>query len=264
MEFPRQEYWSGLPFPSPGDLPKPGTEPRSPALQADALLSEPPGKSKEEIREQKFLPDQYCFKLKSCLKLILSCGLFLPHLLFPSPKGNTYILILAGRSICTSWRHVQFVLRPHILQVGVLDQISYGSTPALPTGSTCGSWETHSLIKKFLGEQADSIAQFLPSEQMNNPSLTFCILQVKSDAMNTRHSATLGAVYETERQGADTHIPLPFIRGWSFTTCRSSPQNLLLGLYYVNLQILTLKIVQMKGLIVLKFSDTSFENCNLI
>lgn len=42
---------------------------------------------------------------------------------------------------------------------------------------------------------------------MNNPSLTFCILQVKSDAMNTRHSATLGAVYETERQGADTHIP---------------------------------------------------------
>ena len=44
MGFSRQEYWSGLPFPSPGDLPDPGTEPRSPALQADALLSEPPGK----------------------------------------------------------------------------------------------------------------------------------------------------------------------------------------------------------------------------
>ena len=39
-----QEYWSGLPFPSPGDLPNPGIEPRSPALQADALPSEPPGK----------------------------------------------------------------------------------------------------------------------------------------------------------------------------------------------------------------------------
>ena len=44
MEFSRQEYWSWLPFPSPGDLPNPGIEPRSPALQADALPSEPPGK----------------------------------------------------------------------------------------------------------------------------------------------------------------------------------------------------------------------------
>ena len=41
MEFSRQEYWSGLPFPSPGDLPDPGIEPGSPSLQADALLSEP-------------------------------------------------------------------------------------------------------------------------------------------------------------------------------------------------------------------------------
>ena len=41
MEFSRQEYWSGLSFPSPGDLPDPGIEPKSPALQADALLSEP-------------------------------------------------------------------------------------------------------------------------------------------------------------------------------------------------------------------------------
>ena len=44
MEFSRQEYWSGLPFPSPGDLPDPGIEPRSPAWQADSLLSEPAGK----------------------------------------------------------------------------------------------------------------------------------------------------------------------------------------------------------------------------
>ena len=41
MEVSRQEYWSGLPFPSPGDLPDPGIEPGSPSLQADALLSEP-------------------------------------------------------------------------------------------------------------------------------------------------------------------------------------------------------------------------------
>ena len=51
MGFSRQEYWSGLPFPSPEDLPDPGIEPRSPALQADALSSEPPGQQtfREEV-----------------------------------------------------------------------------------------------------------------------------------------------------------------------------------------------------------------------
>ena len=43
MGFSRQEYWSGLPFRSPGDLPDPGIEPGSPTLEADALTSEPPG-----------------------------------------------------------------------------------------------------------------------------------------------------------------------------------------------------------------------------
>ena len=43
MEFSKQEFWSGLSFPSPGDLPDPGIEPRSLALWADALPSEPPG-----------------------------------------------------------------------------------------------------------------------------------------------------------------------------------------------------------------------------
>ena len=44
LGFSRQEYWSGLPHPSPGDLLNPGIEPRSPTLQADTLTSEPPGK----------------------------------------------------------------------------------------------------------------------------------------------------------------------------------------------------------------------------
>ena len=46
MEFSRPEYWSGQPFPSPRDLPNPGIEPRSPALQADSLPAKPPGKPK--------------------------------------------------------------------------------------------------------------------------------------------------------------------------------------------------------------------------
>ena len=50
MGFLRQECWNGLPFPSPRDLPNPGIEPNSPILQADSLLSEPPGKHDKQIR----------------------------------------------------------------------------------------------------------------------------------------------------------------------------------------------------------------------
>ena len=59
MGFSRQEYWSGLPFPSTGDLPDPEIKPRSPALQADSLSSRPPGKPKTSVtqvnRQQVFL-----------------------------------------------------------------------------------------------------------------------------------------------------------------------------------------------------------------
>ena len=55
MGFSRQEYWSGLPFPSPGDLPDSGIEPGSPTLQADALTSEPPGEPLKAGLEKVFL-----------------------------------------------------------------------------------------------------------------------------------------------------------------------------------------------------------------
>ena len=54
MGFYKQEYWSGLPFPSPGDLPNPGIEPWSPALPADALPSEPSGKLCIKLHEINF------------------------------------------------------------------------------------------------------------------------------------------------------------------------------------------------------------------
>ena len=50
MGFPRQEYWSELPFPSPGDLPDRGIKPGSPVLQVNSLLSEPPRKPIEEAK----------------------------------------------------------------------------------------------------------------------------------------------------------------------------------------------------------------------
>ena len=74
MGFSRQEYWSGLPFPSPGDLPDPGIEPRSPALQAEALTSEPPGKPW-------WLFFLFFFFLKHTLTCMVSGNLFF---LFPT------------------------------------------------------------------------------------------------------------------------------------------------------------------------------------
>ena len=53
----QQEYWSGLPFPSPGDLPHPGSEPRSPALQADSLPTKPPGEPMDGPRHLGFCLD---------------------------------------------------------------------------------------------------------------------------------------------------------------------------------------------------------------
>ena len=64
MEFFRQEYWNGLPCPSPGDLPSPGPEPGSPSLQVDSLSSEPPGKP---------LPSIFCIVLPhDCCTNLLS------------------------------------------------------------------------------------------------------------------------------------------------------------------------------------------------
>ena len=58
MEFPRQEYWKGLPFPSPGDLPHPGVEPGSPALPAETSPSEPSGKDIEDKENKQILGDR--------------------------------------------------------------------------------------------------------------------------------------------------------------------------------------------------------------
>ena len=55
MGFSRHKYWSGLPFPSPGDRPNPGIEPGSPTWKADALTSEPPGKTAFAVVPPKYL-----------------------------------------------------------------------------------------------------------------------------------------------------------------------------------------------------------------
>ena len=80
MGFSRQEYWSGFPFPSPGDLPDPGIKPRSPALWADALPSEPPGKLTGSFY---MLHVALQFSLHHLLK-----RLSLPHCIFLPPLSK--------------------------------------------------------------------------------------------------------------------------------------------------------------------------------
>ena len=86
MGFSRQEYWSGLPFPSPGDLPKPRTEPRSPALQAGSLPTELGGKL------WLILSDNFSliFFLKNSLFILAATGLHCSLLSFCSCGARAY------------------------------------------------------------------------------------------------------------------------------------------------------------------------------
>ena len=68
MGFSRQEYWSGLPFPSPGDLPDAGIEPRSPILEADALTSEPPGNLRTFRYDINQIPYDYTVEMMNRFK----------------------------------------------------------------------------------------------------------------------------------------------------------------------------------------------------
>ena len=76
MEFSRTEYWSGYPFPSPRDLPNPGIEPRSPALQVDSLPDEPQGKPKNtavgslSLLQRIFLTQELNWGLHHCWKIL--------------------------------------------------------------------------------------------------------------------------------------------------------------------------------------------------
>ena len=108
MGFSRQEYWSGLPCPPPGELPDPGIKPRSPALQADSLPSEPPGKLEEHnnyqqvsalpwflLRQQQFYPPlllhhwftwQHSEKGKYCLSILVVLTRVPPEKVLQKPR----------------------------------------------------------------------------------------------------------------------------------------------------------------------------------
>ena len=99
MGFSRQDWWSGLPFPSPGDLPNPGTEPESPVLQADALLSEPPGKPLKRKG-----PSFFCTAVRGC-KVSKCCSPWCGTLLRPGKAPQCMqILVICTTSSFLVWR----------------------------------------------------------------------------------------------------------------------------------------------------------------
>ena len=121
MEFSRQEYWSGLPFPSPGDLPDPGIIPGSPALQADSLPSEPPGKP------------NFSFLHLFCFLQVFS-GLDGAH---PHWEGKTNFAKYTeshAQLRTPSYSHPEITF-------------PFGPVKLAITGSVCGHlWATHSLV----------------------------------------------------------------------------------------------------------------------
>ena len=102
LGFSRQEYWSGLPWPSPGDLPDPGIKPRSPALQADFLLSKPP-----EVHD-KCVCVCVCVYMRACMLSHFSC---------------VRLFVTSGT-----------VARQAPLSVGLSRQKYWGALPCPPTG----------------------------------------------------------------------------------------------------------------------------------
>ena len=111
MGFSRQEYWSGLPFPSRGDLPNPGIEPGSPALQTDALPSELPGKPAKSLQSCLTLCDPVdCSLSGSSVRGILQARMLewvaIPHCGdLPNPGIESVSLVspaLAGEFSTTS------------------------------------------------------------------------------------------------------------------------------------------------------------------
>ena len=91
MKFSRPEYWSGYPFPSPGDLANPGIEPRSPALQADSLPAEPQGKPKNTgVGSLSLL--QGIFRTQESNRGLLHCRQILYQLSYPIYRRDTLCL----------------------------------------------------------------------------------------------------------------------------------------------------------------------------
>ena len=160
MKFSRQEYWSVLPFPSPGDLPEPGIESVCPALQANALPSEPPGKPSRSLSiHQPMLPNPwYVLGLEDAVmvpdlqvptgcvhaKWLQSC----PTLWHPMDCSSSVRGILQARIL--KWVAIPFsrgYSRPRIFQI----RVSCSFLQVLHCRQTVYHWVTGKPTHRVLG-----------------------------------------------------------------------------------------------------------------
>ena len=112
MGFSRQEYWNGLPFPSPGNLPDPGIEPRFPTLQADSLPAEPQVKPKNTEVGSLSLP-QLIFPTQELNRGLLHCRQVLYQLNYQGSSESKVKSLSCVRLFATPWTVVcTRLLRP--------------------------------------------------------------------------------------------------------------------------------------------------------
>ena len=139
MEISRQEYWSGLPFPSPGDVPNPGIEPMSPTLQADTLAPEPPGKPSSVHMRESFIFSTY----ESLVRYIyLQNTSPIPWLVFSlSSCLFPFLLILTQRSLLTAWERLLPTSMPQ-MEFDILVLTFQAMIQNLQTGLQTGAQHT--------------------------------------------------------------------------------------------------------------------------
>ena len=113
MRFSRQEYWSGLPFPSPGNLPDQGIEPGSPTLEADILTSEPPGKLTGLQRESLITPVVFTtsFIPVTFTKNLITSGYF-PCWDFITKIWTNFLLRTLGKMEVLSLTFMSLLIKP--------------------------------------------------------------------------------------------------------------------------------------------------------
>ena len=122
MGFSRQEYWSGLPFPSPGDLPDPGIKPGSPALQTDALRSEPPGKPSNTMDCYKKCHSPWPSNLLPSLQPKYMAPLNSPHKSKRVPEKHLFLLYWRCQSLwlCVDLNKLWKILK----EMGIPDHLT--------------------------------------------------------------------------------------------------------------------------------------------
>ena len=139
IELSRQECWYGLPFPSPGDLSDPGTEPRSPALQADSLPSEPSGNPQVQSWTLTNKCEEISYSKKSTNKCRRNSGIEIHHLKIISVnnlgKKHQWVVVNMGNSL------VRRGLKAHPTSPGH-SWISVGSSARQGSLRTVPSWLT--------------------------------------------------------------------------------------------------------------------------